>query len=637
MSQTPSSSSSQHAASASELSLPLDLSHHFAHATKIRAASNIKLFYRFFQIPGIGNLAGGLPNASLFPFDTLEAQVAKPDRWTPTPNVIEREGDDVLAASFSSSAKLSDSREETVASSHMTVPKTDDAEADPLKKIDISTALQYGTSAGYPPLASFVRQFTRNHLHPNVPYRNGPEIILTCGSTDGFHKAVELIVEPWVAGRDPIEDRPAMLCELYVYLNGPNTVKPKGARIVPVEIDDEGMLAHGPGGLKHILDNWDLRQGRRPHFMYTVTMGHNPTSGVLSVKRRKEIYAICQKYDIIIVEDDPYWYLQFPSAAHREARSRGLTTPRMASAHKPAKSSGFEFLDSLVPSYLSIDTDGRVIRLDTFSKTIAPGCRLGWITTQPAFIERLVCITETTTAQPSGFVQATVAQLILGTQPEPARQRFLSLSARDRHTFESWQVDGWVRWLEGLRGSYERRMNAMCAALDEHAYQLKQSTPARGDDSDWGVITKTRLLSFSWPRGGMFVWVRVHFEEHPLWKAEGTPGGAYPVIDGPTIAKALMAFATHEPYRVLVAPGTMFGATPEVTTKRAWRYFRLCFAAEAVDEIEPRSRRFGVAIQKFWRIKKVEEIEALVRELGMDSVRGADAEGVSDLGFPLGC
>lgn len=120
------------------------------------------------------------------------------------------------------------------------------------------------------------------------------------------------------------------------------------------------------------------------------SMGHNPTSGVLSVQRRKEIYAICQKYDIIIVEDDPYWYLQFPSAAPREARSRGLSTPRQTSAYKPAKSSGFDFLDSLTPSYLSVDTDGRVIRLDTFSKTIAPGCRLGWITAQPAFLERLV-------------------------------------------------------------------------------------------------------------------------------------------------------------------------------------------------------------------------------------------------------
>lgn len=117
-------------------------------------------------------------------------------------------------------------------------------------------------------------------------------------------------------------------------------------------------------------------------------MGHNPTGRVISLQRRHEIYAVCQRFDIIIVEDDPYWYLQFASAADREAESRG-TVAKAPIPYSPQKRSGFDFLDSLVPSYLSIDVDGRVIRLDTFSKTVAPGCRLGWITAQPAFIERL--------------------------------------------------------------------------------------------------------------------------------------------------------------------------------------------------------------------------------------------------------
>lgn len=119
------------------------------------------------------------------------------------------------------------------------------------------------------------------------------------------------------------------------------------------------------------------------------SMGHNPTSGVLSLERRKAIYELCQKYDIIIVEDDPYWYMQFPSAVENEARSRNLPLPQSKPPIRLAKSSGYDFLDSLVQSYLSIDVDGRVIRLDTFSKTIAPGCRLGWITAQPRFIEIL--------------------------------------------------------------------------------------------------------------------------------------------------------------------------------------------------------------------------------------------------------
>ena len=119
-------------------------------------------------------------------------------------------------------------------------------------------------------------------------------------------------------------------------------------------------------------------------------MGHNPTGYVLSLERRKEIYAVCSKYDVIIVEDDPYWYLQFPSAEAEQAKSRNQPVPVQAeNTNTPVKSSGYPFLDSLAPSFLRIDVDGRVIRLDTFSKTVAPGCRLGFITAQPDLIERL--------------------------------------------------------------------------------------------------------------------------------------------------------------------------------------------------------------------------------------------------------
>lgn len=118
-------------------------------------------------------------------------------------------------------------------------------------------------------------------------------------------------------------------------------------------------------------------------------MGHNPTSGVLSIERKREIYALASEYDIIIVEDEPYWYLQFPSAAVQQAKFRGLEAPQTSEPSKTDQSTGYDFIDSLVPSYLSIDVDGRVIRLDTFSKTVAPGCRLGYTTAQPAFIERL--------------------------------------------------------------------------------------------------------------------------------------------------------------------------------------------------------------------------------------------------------
>ncbi|KAL2760654.1 hypothetical protein ACRALDRAFT_1038399 [Sodiomyces alcalophilus JCM 7366] len=666
---------------------PLDLSHHYSTITKLRQPSDLKKFYKFFQIPGIGNLAGGLPNPSFFPYDTLEAQAAKPERWTPTPNEPpspDAVADTMAAATISSapnggsrytdkssgpspesekkswglnlfgsqkkSPRDDDDHNNPKSANHISIPKVR-PDADLSKRIDLATALQYGTAEGYPPLLSFIRHFTRNHLHPDVPYAGGPEVVLSCGSTDGMAKTLELLTDPWNPATDAIASRPHLLVEKFLYPNVLAQSRPRGIGIVPVEIDDEGMLVDGPGGLAAVLASWDDRRGRRPHLMYTVTMGHNPTSGVLSVKRRREIYALCQKYDIIIIEDDPYWFLQYPSAETEEAVSRGQTVPvekhqsEKDSSYTPTKSSGYPFLDSLVPSYLSMDVDGRVVRLDTFSKTIAPGCRLGWVTAQPEFIERIVRIAETSTQQPSGFVQAMVSELLLGSQPPSITASFASLpSKKEQLAFEGWDTSGWVRWLEGLRGTYERRMSRMARILDDgaHLLQLKQpvrSKPTgqddtRGDktDDDWRVVTKTQLYDFAWPRGGMFVWLRIRFPSHPLWMARGAPGGSLPRVDGLALGTALLAFCTHRPHLVLPAPGAMFAADEVVLARDAWAYYRLCFAAESEENVDAASRRFVDALHAFWRIKDVERIEELVEEFRSAGVEGGLAvEGMGNL------
>jgi DNA-binding transcriptional MocR family regulator len=155
-------------------------------------------------------------------------------------------------------------------SSHVIVPH-DSGTADPLRKIDLTTALQYGQATGYPPLASFINQFTRENLHPNIPYKDGPETILCNGSTDGMSKALECFTNPWSEEKDWLSEREGMLCEEFAYMNAIQQARPRGLNIVPVKIDLEGMLASGPGGLEDVLKTWDYKKGKRPHIMYTVT------------------------------------------------------------------------------------------------------------------------------------------------------------------------------------------------------------------------------------------------------------------------------------------------------------------------------------------------------------------------------
>ncbi|KAH6655278.1 aromatic amino acid aminotransferase [Truncatella angustata] len=610
--------------------LPKDMSHHFSDVTKARVPSAMKQYYKYFQIPGIGQLAGGLPNTRFFPFDTLEAQAARPDRWTPTPNHPNSDSLSSQLASASLSASRTKKQDDPSIASHITVP-TYAQTSDPLKKIDLASALQYGQAVGYPPLVSFLRQFARENLHPNVPYRTGPDVALTVGATDAMSKTLDLFTNIWVEGKNDIRERPGMLSEVFMYPSVLSQASPRGVQAVPVEMDDGGMAVDGPGGLEDVLANWDPSKGKRPHLMYTVTMGHNPTSGVLSLERRKEIYAVCSKYDVVIIEDDPYWYLQYPSAAVEEAKARGLPIPKPQVANTLEKKSGYPFLDSLAPSFLNVDVDGRVVRLDTFSKTVAPGCRVGYITAAPEICERIVRISESGTQQPSGFVQSMLAEALIGHQPE-ATARFNS--ARSKNNFSGWQVDGWVRWLAGLRGMYERRMNRMASILEEGAYQLKQSRPVKDDEADWGVITKTQLYDFRWPRGGMFLWLHMRYETHPLWKAVGSEGN---ILNGTVFSTALMILLTRKPYLVLVSPGMMFSNTPEIREKRGWAYFRLCFAAESEENIDLCSERFVAGVQRFWRIKDVKELEDILSGFPHANSSEADDDEVADLGSVMGC
>ena len=104
-----------------------------------------------------------------------------------------------------------------------------------------------------------------------MPYRGGPEVTLTCGSTDGFSKTVELLVDTWDGNRDPLSERPGMLCEEYVYNNVLAQAGPKGVQAIPVKVDGEGMVPFGPGGLDDVLNSWDFSKGNLPSFIYTVT------------------------------------------------------------------------------------------------------------------------------------------------------------------------------------------------------------------------------------------------------------------------------------------------------------------------------------------------------------------------------
>ena len=300
---------------------------------------------------------------------------------------------------------------------------------------------------------------------------------------------------------------------------------------------------------------------------------------------------------MIIVEDEPYWNLQFPSAYEMEARCRGLSIPGTRNYNADGKSSGYPFLDTMAPSYLSIDIEGRVVRLDTFSKTIAPGSRLGWITAQPAIIERIARITEVTTQQPSGFVQSMVAEMLMGKQNGESEAR-----VSRKADFDGWHMDGWVRWLEGLRAGYEKRMQAMCTILEENRFLVSQQSEGlniSGDRvEDWEVVNQVQMFDFVWPKAGMFAWIEICFETHPLRT----------LYSSENLSKAFWIHLTRKPAVCLVGPGSLFAATPKSATQ-AHKYIRIAFAPMDANDVVPFTHRLIEGFRSFWLRKNLDGLD----------------------------
>ncbi|QSJ18520.1 PLP-dependent aminotransferase family protein [Nostoc sp. UHCC 0702] len=126
-----------------------------------------------------------------------------------------------------------------------------------------------------------------------------------------------------------------------------------GAKIITIPVDELGMDVDA---LEATLR--DLKQqGIRPRFIYTIPTFHNPTGVTMPLSRRKKLVALAAEYGVLVVEDDAYSDLRF----------RG----------------------EVVPSLASLDNEGWVLYVSTFSKIIAPGVRLGWACGDPTIIERL--------------------------------------------------------------------------------------------------------------------------------------------------------------------------------------------------------------------------------------------------------
>lgn len=141
---------------------------------------------------------------------------------------------------------------------------------DSFRQIDLDSALKYGIAQGYPPLYAVLKKLANSTYHPNIPYRGGADVVITGGAADGLAKVYDLLFNEWDESVNEKKDREGLMIEEMVYAPPIAQVKHKDVNVVPLKMDNEGLLAAGPGSLEDVLENWNIADGRRPHVLYLI-------------------------------------------------------------------------------------------------------------------------------------------------------------------------------------------------------------------------------------------------------------------------------------------------------------------------------------------------------------------------------
>ncbi|EIW69475.1 hypothetical protein TREMEDRAFT_71644 [Tremella mesenterica DSM 1558] len=567
----------------SELPNAIDLSHHLTELSKHRAASSLKELYRYMAVPHMITMAGGVPSPELYPFETISASLLTHDAFPlDYPRVPQKPKKSFFSWLFPSFKPTTD----------ISIPKY--VESADASTIQLSTYLQYQPATGLPAVPLFLRKYVELVYQP--AYADW-DVLLNCGATDAWNKVVLMLVEKG----DPI------LVEEWTYPGASNSYSPLETVKIALKMDGEGII---PDYMDKLLGNWDetARGMKRPHVLYTVPTGQNPTGATMGADRKKAIYDLCCKYDVIICEDEPYYCLFTGKWTPKKlAAEKSIMAQRTEQAEKQDGKEGNEaFLKALPPSFLKFDTQGRVIRMDTFSKTSCPGSRLGWITTSPLFIERLTRATEGSSQSPSGFATALTGKML-----------------------SEWGMEGYIRWLRGIKAMYKMRRDWMCDAFENVFHLEIDDAPngvktndvvfdifdgtARGvtcyakptDDTAAGRWDEKKgfsskhglpLVSFIPPTAGMFIFLAIHMEGHPDYKALLQKGeNAVEVL----MTKLWLELAEN---LVLFAPATSFDANGvHGIGGEGIGYFRLSYSIATYEETNRAISTFAKILTKFFR------------------------------------
>lgn len=276
---------------------------------------------------------------------------------------------------------------------------------------DGTVALQYGSGQGLPALREQICDVMALEGISAEP----DDVVVTVGSQMALDLVTRIFCDP---GDVILAEAPSYVGALSVFAAYQTQVR-------HVTMDADGMI---PEALTEVIATCRA-VGERIKLLYTIPNFHNPAGVTLSTERRAEIAEICRAEGIAVLEDNPYGLLGFDGTVHRAIRA---------------------------------DDADNVIYLGSFSKTFAPGLRIGWVLAPHAVRERLVLANEAATLNPPVFNQMMISQYLA--------------------TFD------WQAQIKAYRHTYAERRDAMLSALHTH---MPEGT------------------TWTTPTGGFYVWLTV--------------------------------------------------------------------------------------------------------------------------------
>lgn len=272
-----------------------------------------------------------------------------------------------------------------------------------------TAALQYSQSEGHPPFRAALREYLSKSYDI---IRDTDDILVTSGAQQCMDFATKTLCN----------EGDTIICEEPSFIGSLNTFRSYGTNLVGVPLEDDGISIEG-------LEN-ALITSKNVRMIYLIPNFQNPTGITMSLEKRKAVYKLAQKYDTIILEDNPYGDLRF--------------------AGDP------------LPCIKSMDTDGRVLYAGTFSKILAPGIRVGYLVAPEGLFSKL-----TVAKQCVDVHTSMLAQLLC--------HRFLLQTDMPDH-------------LEKMSKIYAHKCGLMLKEMDEHFPSSMTYTRPQGGLFIWATM-----------------------------------------------------------------------------------------------------------------------------------------------------